>query len=231
MAGLSHAFSTKPHNVSPKPIPDEAACTQRRRAMARDFGLDPERLAVCIQLHTPKLAVATSGAVGRFEGFDGLVTNEPDIGLMTFSADCPLVLAFDTQIRALGMVHSSWRCTVGFSTRLLIERLSAEFGAKPADVWAGIGPSAGPNSYEVQNDVVEAARVLPDSDSLFHRRDDRTYFDLWEANRRQLIDAGVPASQIEVAATCTMERNDLFFSYRREGAGCGHFGLLAALRS
>jgi copper oxidase (laccase) domain-containing protein len=82
----------------------------------------------------------------------------------------------------------------------------------------------------VQDDVYEAAAVLPDRTRLFVRRGKRLYFDLWEANRSQLEQAGVPKEKIEIAGICTMSRSDLFYSYRQEGSGCGHFCLLAGLR-
>jgi copper oxidase (laccase) domain-containing protein len=128
------------------------------------------------------------------------------------------------------MVHASWRCTVAQNTRRLVELMVERFGGRPENMRAGIGPGAGPEQYEVREDVYEAAAGLPERESFFIRRDDRMNFDLWAANQAQLCAAGVPAEQVDVAGICTMTRTDVFFSYRREGPGCGHFGLLAALR-
>jgi copper oxidase (laccase) domain-containing protein len=94
---------------------------------------------------------------------------------------------------------------------------------------AGVGPSAGPTRYEVGEEVYEAAAGLPERERFFPRRDGRLYFDLWEANRSQLVFAGVSPENIEVAGICTISRTDLFYSYRREGPGCGHFCLLAGV--
>lgn len=230
LPGLTHAFATRPLDVSPRRSPDAADRAARRGQMVRDFQLDPERLCYCLQAHTPRIATVDSDSPsGPYEGWDGLITAVPAAPLMTFSADCPLVLAYDVRRRVVGMVHSSWHCTVAGATRALIERMCADHGCQPGDIYAGIGPSAGPDAYEVQSDVYEAAAELPQRERFFRRRDGRMYFDLWEANRTQLIESGVPAAQIDVAGICTMTRNDLFFSYRREGAGCGHFGLLAAV--
>ncbi|TWT41075.1 Laccase domain protein [Phycisphaerae bacterium RAS1] len=229
--GLVHAFATRPMDVS---VRIDARAAERRAAreqMARDLGLDPTRLHHTVQVHEPRLAlVDASTPAGALADCDGLLTTLPGAALMTFSADCPLVLIYDPQARALGMMHSSWRCTVAHSTRLLVEKMQAAFGSRPAAMFAGVGPSAGPLMYVVQDDVYQAAGTLPDRERLFPRRAGRLYFDLWEANRRQLIDAGVEPRNIEVAGYCTMTHPDVFFSYRREGAGCGHFGLMAALR-
>ena len=225
--GLVHAFSTRPLNVYSG---DDPQTGERRRVVAKDWGVDPERLQCCRQVHGAHLAVVESdGPGGVIEECDGVTTNLPGVGLMTFSADCPLVLVYDRVSPALGMVHASWRCTVVQNTRRLVELMTERFGCRPEDMRSGIGPGAGPEQYEVRGDVYEAAAGLPERERFFIRRDERMFFDLWAANRAQLCAAGVPADQVEVAGICTMARTDVFFSYRREGPGCGHFGLLATL--
>jgi YfiH family protein len=230
VGGLVHAFSTRPMNVAPRDGPGTAQREQRRRTMVADWGLDPDRLCYCQQVHEARLAVVEDEhASGPLGACDGLVTAEPRRPLMTFSADCPLVLVFDPVRRVLGLVHASWRCTVARLPERLVELMAARFGCRAEDLRAGIGPGAGPCCYEVQQDVYEAARDLPGRERCFAQRQDRLYFDLWEANRNQLLAAGVPGECIESAATCTLCHNDVFYSYRREGPGCGHFGLLAAM--
>lgn len=228
--GLVHAYSTRPANVSPGTGLDNASIARERRTMAMDWGLDPARLRYCQQVRETGLGVIDRPAPGGpLPRCDGVVTALPGLPLITFSADCPLVLLYDPVQRVVGMVHASWRVTVTRATSRLIELMGARFGCRAADLLAGVGPGAGPCCYEVQRDVYEVAGVLEDRDRFFQRRAGRLYFDLWEANRAQLEEAGVPADQIEVASVCTLCRNDLFYSYRREGRGCGHFGLLAAL--
>jgi hypothetical protein len=229
-AGLVHAFSTRPQDVSAR---DDARAPERdqaRRRMARDLGLDSARLRYCVQVHEARCALVDSGAApGAFEGFDSIITAEPGAPLMTFSADCPLVLIYDPATPALGLAHASWRCTVAAVTAGLVAAMIRQFGSRPADLLAGIGPGAGPCCYEVGADVYEAAARLEDRELMFARRDGCRFFDLWEANRLQLIRSGLAPESIETAGVCTMCRNDVFYSFRRERAGCGHFGLMAAL--
>ena len=197
--------------------------------MAADLGLDPAHLCHCVQVHETRCAlIDDQSLLGPYEGFDALITHRIGVPLMTFSADCPLILLFDTVQRVVGMVHSSWRCTVAGATRLLVEQMQAATGCRPEDLQAGIGPGAGPCCYEVQDDVYSAAERLPDRDSFFIRREEGLFFDLWSANQAQLLAAGLPAQAIERADTCTLCQNDVFYSFRREGVGCGHFGLMAA---
>ena len=225
--GLVHAFCTRPMNVSPSSDPTGADC---RRTMAADWGLDAAGLRYCEQVHGTNLAIIDLPAAGGLlPRCDGVVTALARTPLMTFSADCPLVLAYDPARYVLGMVHASWRCTVARATCRLIGLMTARFGSRPAELLAGIGPGAGPCCYEVQHDVFDAASGLTEHERLFQHRDGRMYFDLWEANRAQLAEAGVPLYQVETAGVCTICSDGVFYSYRREGTGCGHFGLLAAL--
>ncbi len=229
-AGLVHAFACRPLDVSARDeaLPHRAA---NRRRMLTDWRLDPDRLHYCVQAHQTRAVTIHAGQpAGPQPGTDLILTAAPGEALMTFSADCPLVLAYDPHARVLGLAHASWRCTVAQITPRLIT-LMRESGANPADIRAGIGPSAGPCCYEVREDVLAAAATLTGRDAFFPRRDGRMFFDLWAANRAALSAAGVPAENIEQAGLCTLCRNDLFFSFRREGAGCGHFGLLAAMTS
>lgn len=231
-AGLVHAFSLRPLDVSMRADSHAPQRAARRRQMAIDLGLPPDRLSCCVQVHRPGLAVLRAAAppAARLEEIDGALTDVPGVGLMTFSADCPLLLLYDPRRRAVGAAHASWRCTVASIAQRLVQALRDEFGCAPADLLAGVGPSAGPDQYEVKEDVYASAAALADRDAVIRRRGGRLYFDLWEANRRQLVRAGVPEANIEIAGLCTMTRTDLLYSYRREGPGCGHFGLLAGLR-
>lgn len=226
-----HAFATRPFDVSARSDEHQAQRAARRTQMARDLGFDDGLLCYCIQAHQTRVAVIDRRQPGGgLPDVDAVLTNQPGVPLMTFSADCPLVLAFDPQAAVIGLAHASWRCTVAEVTHRLIALMSEKFGSLPRRMLAGIGPSAGPCCYEVKDDVLEAAKDLPDAERLFPRRDGRLFFDLWTANRAQLERAGLSPDRIEVASVCTLCRNDLFYSFRREGAGCGHFGLMAGIR-
>ncbi|HMQ16803.1 MAG TPA: polyphenol oxidase family protein [Phycisphaerae bacterium] len=229
-AGLRHAFATRPLDVSARLDDRRQEREARRRQMAADLGFDPRRLWHCVQVHGGQLAVVDGEAEGGpLEGCDGAITRRRDAALMTFSADCPLVLLYDPLAAALGLVHASWRCTVASLVGEALRLMQLRFGCRPERMLAGVGPSAGPAMYEVGRDVYDAAAGLAGRERYFPRDGARMCFDLWEANRAQLLAGGVREENVELAAVCTMTRTDLFYSYRREGAGCGHFGLLAGL--
>lgn len=228
--GLTHAYSTRPDDVSARRDAKQDERAARRRRMAADFELDPQRIHCCVQIHDTHIAVVDeSSETATLEDTDGAITVAVGLPLMTFSADCPLVLLYDPTKHVLGMVHASWRCTVARAAARLVGEMIKRSGARPGDILAGIGPSAGECCYEVKQDVVDAVADSPEARDSFVQRDGRMYFDLWRANRLQLRNAGLRDENIETGGICTMCRNDIFYSYRREGRGCGHFGLMAAL--
>lgn len=229
--GLVHAFTTRPLDVSVRADEQANVRAANRETALHDLGVPAGSLHYCRQVHRTQIATVTPDTpAGMLVDCDAVMTDVSGVPLMTFSADCPLVLLVDPIQRVVALVHASWRCTVARLTQRVVAAMRETYGCDPARIAAGIGPGAGPCCYEVRDDVYDAAAELPDRDTLFPRRDGRMMFDLWRANRILLRDAGVAESAITTAGACTMCRTDLFYSFRREGPGCGHFGLIAALR-
>jgi YfiH family protein len=164
------------------------------------------------------------------------------------TADCVPILLADTKWRAIAAVHAGWRGTLSRIVVKTLGRMRQEFGTRPQDVVAAIGPSIGGCCYEVGPEVAKdfasqfgAAsewfdeRFAPQAEGELqtwlpwltmmppgHQPEpERARLDLREANRWQLVDAGVSPKRIAVSGLCTKCRADLFFSYRRDGAGTG----------
>ena len=112
-----------------------------------------------------------------------------------------------------------------------VERLAKEFDARPESLRAAIGASAGPCCYEVGTDVIDAfTSQFADGEKLFNpTRPGHATVDLLKANRDQLISTGVNPERIHIAPICTMDRTDLFFSYRKEKSLHGKVGRLMAV--
>jgi YfiH family protein len=157
-------------------------------------------------------------------------TERPDTPLMTFSADCPLILAVDPRRRVFGTAHASWRGTVAHIAMELVEQLRANFKVRPNDLLVGIGPCAGPDEYEV-GDVVRRIAVgrLPGASRFFPAKGEKWCFNLRAANVAQLIDAGIRLENIAIASASTIA-DPRFFSHRRDGADTGRFALIAGFK-
>ena len=220
-----------PHLVTTRQGPDVARVRHETGAVGREIArfLDLDDAAFLEQVHGGDVLVCdTGGQAGRG---DGLVTTNRSLALLGKSGDCPIVLVADRRQRAVGFAHASWRATVAGIVPNVV-RTMVECGCTPGDLVACICPSAGPECYEVGDEVRAAAieRMGSDAASFFHPGPGgRDHFDLWAANADALIRAGVPSSSIHVAG-CTLCRNDVFPSHRREGESAGRFAAVIGLR-
>jgi YfiH family protein len=144
-------------------------------------------------------------------------------------ADCVPIFLHDPSHRAIGIVHAGWLGTVRGAASAAVQAMQAQFGTDPANLVAGIGPSIGPDHYEVGNDVASQVRQAFGADApvLISIQNGRTHFDLWAANRLLLERAGV--RNVETAGLCTVCHNDDWFSHRAEHGRTGRFGAVIAL--
>jgi YfiH family protein len=191
-----------------------------RREMAIKLGLDG--VVSMQQVHGTRLEVVVK-ATAQPPVCDGILTRETDIGLMVQTADCVPVLLCDPEIGVVAAIHAGWRGTLGGIVEAAVEPFATNFGSRPSSIHAALGPSIGACCYEVGDEVarsfVEQSGGHEDLFSEGARQ--RMHLDLIEANRRQLMAAGVPGSQIYAARLCTACNIETLFSYRREGTGAG----------
>ena len=160
----------------------------------------------------------------RLEGIDALMTDIPGCCICISTADCIPILLYDKQHQAIAAVHAGWRGTVNFIVGHTLERMRAVYGTVGEEVVACIGPGISLESFEVGDEVYEAFRLNGFDMSRISCRNANTgkfHIDLWETNRQQLLDFGVPSSQIEVAGICTYIHHEEFFSARRLGIASG----------
>jgi YfiH family protein len=203
-----------------------------RERLAAALALDVADFVACQQVHGQLVAPvdrAQSGTV--LEDADGLTTANERLPLSLVFADCVPVVLYDRRRHALGTCHAGWRGTVQGVVDATLSTMVDHYGSDPADIVAGIGPSIGPASYEVGDDVVSAVHEkLPEPELLLiYGNGAKPHFDLWEANRRQLLRCGVPAEQIEVSGVDTATNTTDFFSHRAEHGQCGLFSMVAWL--
>ena len=160
---------------------------------------------------------------------DVILTRNPAVTLYMRFADCVPVMLYDPVRRAIGMVHAGWLGTVRGASRVAVEAMQTKLGSRPGDILAAIGPSIGPDHYQVGADVLEqvSAAFGDEAGRLVAHRDGRAYLDLWASNRLQLEQAGV--RHIEVAGLCTACHTEDWFSHRAESGRTGRFGALIAL--
>ncbi|MBN2046215.1 MAG: peptidoglycan editing factor PgeF [Anaerolineaceae bacterium] len=161
---------------------------------------------------------------------DGMVTDQRGITLLTRFADCVPILLFDPVKEVVGAVHAGWQGTVQKIPAEGVRMMVTEFGCDPKHILAGIGPSIGPDDYEVGESVMNQVRESfgENADRLLtSTRPGHALLDLWEANRLTFAEAGV--EQVEIAGISTYSNVADWFSHRKEQGQTGRFASLIAL--
>jgi YfiH family protein len=267
---LWHGFSTRRGGLSRAYCADDApgelnlgfTADDSRETVASNRSLLAEAvtgdaatpLVAVHQFHANLVHVASVSDAGRERPWkaDGLIANEPGLLLGIQTADCIPVLVADRKRLVVAAFHAGWRGTVKRIVELGIGRMSAEFGCKPEDMIAAIGPGVGACCYAVGEEVLsefesqfhyarEVFHEVYSTDAVRNKypmlfltqrapghspMGPEVHLDLVEANRRQLLAAGLKARAIKVVGGCTSCETELFFSHR---ASQGHAGRMMAV--
>lgn len=240
--GFTNGFSTRVGGVSAFPENSlnlagydedsaENIAENRRRFLSAFEGRF--HLASCWQIHSAEVRHVrdlTDAKDGDYK-MDALVSHVEGVLVGVKTADCVPVLLGDPRTGVFSAVHAGWRGTVQSIVLKAIERMSEIYGTRAEDLTAAIGPAATGRNYEIGRDVIDAFREnFSDLDHIFTpTRENHALVDLHTANREQLLRGGVRGENISVAPLCTMERTDLFFSYRKEKKLYGKTGRLMSV--
>jgi len=175
------------------------------------------------QIHSD-LVFNADGLTDRQSEGDALITNKLNLSIGVRTADCVPILLLDSGQRAIAAVHAGWRGTAQEIVRATLRKMHADFGTEPADVYAAIGPCIRECCYEVGGEVAERfSGTFPEWAPVAGKR----HIDLAEANRRQMLSAGVSASRIFDMKICTSCQIESSYSFRREPQNPGR--LLSAI--
>jgi polyphenol oxidase len=188
---------------------------------------------------------------------DGIVTDTPEIVIAVQAADCLPIILVDRKLHALGVFHAGWRGTVQRIVEKGVGEMRKHFKSDPRNLLAAIGPGVRSCCYEVGEEVrakfesqfVYANalfREVKESDPVREKYPllfltarapghselpTKLFLDLAEANRRQLLDAGLPARNIDTTAPCTACHPELLFSYRAEKGVTGRMMAAAGIKA
>lgn len=227
-----HLFSTRQLELSSGAHADELT-----------GAVGASRLVQVNQVHGRAHVVVRAGdppADGGRPEADILVSNAPEAAVAVRAADCVPILMADRATGAVAAVHAGWRGTCAGAAGAAVSALRAEFGTRPEDLVAAIGPSIGVCCYEVGAELVDAFAAAGHARHLIDRwftstpppRGSRERnplrLDVAGANRDQLILAGLPEAQVHLSGLCTAMHLDVLTSYRAERDKAGR--LVAAIR-
>ena len=210
------------------------------RRMGKALGVAVEKMVLSYQTHTTNVRLVTEADAGKgitrerdYMDVDGLITNVPGITLVTFYADCVPLYFLDPVHKAIGLSHSGWRGTLKRMGAVTVKRMEMEFGTKPEDVIACIGPSICRDCYEVGSEV--AGEFIKEfdrkhwQDFLVDKENGKYLLDLWRANELILLEAGVRRGNIQITDICTHCNSGLLFSHRTAGNERGNLAAFLGL--
>ncbi len=225
-------------NLSVNRDPDFSHVAENYRRLGEATGIDTGHMARTKQVHGNVVRTVTGadahvlGTPVPYEA-DGLVTNEPGLALICFTADCVPVLLSDAAHGVIAAVHCGWRSSVADILARAMEAMCA-LGAAPETTAAAIGPAISRCCFEVGGEVIEAAdRYLHgDSAGLWNAaegREGKYFLDLKGTNARRLRQLGVPETSIAVSDDCTFCLHDKYWSHRYTHGRRGNQGALIVL--
>lgn len=237
--GIDLGFSCRVGGVSQVPYDtfnlglhvgdDPSAVLVNRSCWFQHWQVDWSKVVVGQQVHGKDVLWVNDhhGGLGARElgsaipDVDGLLTSSNGLGLMAFFADCVPLFFYYPDLKAVGLVHAGWKGTAQKIGQKAIECFE-NAGGCTEKAWFGIGPSIGPCCYIVDEQVAEKFRNNYGNTTFLRPHEEGHYLlDLWEANRALFLEKGAQSDNIAVAAMCTADNPDLFFSHRRDGARTG----------
>lgn len=207
---------------------DEQHVQENRRILAEWLGTAPERIIVPKQTHQTEVRLITEENFlqkERLEGVDAIVTTTPGICIGVSTADCIPIILYDGEKQAVAAIHAGWRGTVNRIAEKTIRCMEKWCGSRPDDLRAVIGPGISLEAFEVGDEVYDAFRQAGFDMQHIAKRfpassettKEKWHIDLWECNRHQLIECGIPDKHIRLSGICTYQQCEDFFSARRLG--------------
>ncbi len=211
------------------------------RRMAEALGVERERMVLSYQTHTTNVRVVTEEDAGKgivkerdYTDVDGMITNVPGITLVTFYADCVPLYLLDPANKAIGLSHSGWRGTVNRMGKATMKAMAREYGSRPEDIIACIGPSICQDCYEVGEEVAQNFREAFEAkywpELLEEKAGGKYQLNLWRANEIIFLEAGIRPEHIQVTDICTHCNPELLFSHRTCGDERGNLAAFLCLK-
>jgi len=247
---VCHGFTTRLGGIGTKPydtlnlalhVGDRPeAVIENRKTVCRILGADMANLVTARQVHGSRVEAVGPHHAGRGAFYydsampetDGLITDRPELLLATFYADCVPIFILDPVRKVVGSIHAGWKGTVARIGARAVGKMTEVFGTRPADCLVGIGPSIGPCCYMVSDPVTG---LIPgefgsSTDILAPAENGKARLNLWEANRKVLVQAGVMEENVEISHICTCCNQQILFSYRADRGVTGRMGAFIMLK-
>jgi YfiH family protein len=198
-------------------------------ALCEAFSLPYGALETGAQVHGTRIVAAENVERRHNPATDGLIVSKPGGCAAVFTADCQPIVLWDKVGRIAAVVHAGWRGAVSGIATAAVKKMGKTVRSAPEGISVFLGPAISTENYEVGPEVDEEATAYSNGDVLV-TKNGKTYMDITECNRLNLIGAGVSDSNIYAVEACTYRDVELFYSYRREGARAGRIAAVVYLQ-
>ena len=205
------------------------------RLLGAAVGFDPEKLVMTRQTHSDIVRVVTDQDCAGFchrdyPECDALVTNTPGITLLVFTADCTPLLFYDPVTGAVGAAHAGWRGTALGIGGKTVQAMADNFGCRPENIHAAIGPNIAQCHFETDSDVPKAMVEAygSEAEAFIERKGEKYHLDLKGINALALRRAGV--REIEISDVCTYCQSERFWSHRASRGERGSQGAVVCCK-
>lgn len=251
---LRHGFSTRlggvsegifstmnlGHDLAPY-ADDQKNIEENYRRMSESIGMNPKTIVISKQVHKTNIRLVDDKDCGKglyyprdYDEIDGLITNTPNVTLVTKYADCVPLYFVDPKNKAIGLTHSGWRGTVKKIGKITIDKMTEQFGSNPKDIISVIGPSICKDCFEIGEEVavefIKAFQLSQQNPIIFQKDNGKYLCDLWAANRAVLQEAGLKEENIHISGVCTACNPELLFSHRKTGGNRGSLAAFLAIK-
>ena len=211
------------------------AVKKNRQLLADELGISLDNLIFTHQIHSTSIRLVNDNFLkmnkaersNMLEGVDALITDKTGVCLCISTADCVPIVLYDTKLHVAACVHAGWRGTLQRIAETAVELMNKNYACQPENIKAVLGPSISLESFEVGDEVFSLFQEAGfDIDKIARHylapeEQMRWHIDLWECNRLQLMNEGVPAENIQISGICTFKNSDQFFSARKLGIKSG----------
>lgn len=203
---------------------DREKVAENYNIFAKTLSLDLNNFVLSSQSHTTNIKIVNKDHAGMgvnkprdYTDVDGLYTEEKNLTIVTYHADCTPIYFYDPVRNAIALAHAGWRGTAGNIVRKMLN-IFEERGSKTKDLICAVGPSICGECYQVGDEVLNAMNFDFEIMNFVHYRgiSDRPFIDLKKINKEILVQAGVMPENIEVSKECTKCNSKKFFSHRRD---------------
>jgi len=205
---------------------------KNKHRLLEQAGLNEEQLHEVWQIHSDRILIAERPRTPDrpLRKADAVLTDQPGVGLLMRFADCVPIFLYDPEQKAIGLVHAGWKGTALKVAAKAVQAMQRAFGSDPNRILAGLGPSIGPDHYQVGQEVIQAIKsAFPDCHGkLLKTQHGAVQLDLWQANKTALEQAGVKG--IEISGVCTACNVEDWYSHRAEQGKTGRFGAVFYLK-